>query len=375
MTDQTTPATGSVNEASRQEPVLAAAAASTKSGGKGLGLFAILLSLLALGASGYLVYQAEFDGIEQENKLFMGVTSIGSDVAVLAERMEQLQRAQRSVEKNTVSSDQLKTRLLESSNQNDLVFRDIKEEQKNLRGTLERLSTDAERGGDKLALEEVSQLLKLANNSAVFAGDKNSAINALKLADSQLKQLSDPRYSVVRRTINQEIGVLEAIESVDVVGVTSKLDALANKIASLPLENEPPVVGELEIAHHTDDEPMTFASELKKLWVDTLNTVKIKRIDQPPKPLLAPEQRYFLDQNIQLKLNTAELAVLKGQSEIYKRSLAAAIVWLQDYFDPRDADVRQVISDLQGLANQALGGELPSVAGSYDQLQRIKGGN
>lgn len=375
MTDQTTPATGSVNEASRQEPVLAATAASTKSGGKGLGLFAILLSLLALGASGYLVYQAEFDGIEQENKLFMGVTSIGSDVAVLAERMEQLQRAQRSVEKNTVSSDQLKTRLLESSNQNDLVFRDIKEEQKNLRSTLERLSTDAERGGDKLALEEVSQLLKLANNSAVFAGDKNSAINALKLADSQLKQLSDPRYSVVRRTINQEIGVLEAIESVDVVGVTSKLDALANKIASLPLENEPPVVGELEIAHHTDDEPMTFTSELKKLWVDTLNTVKIKRIDQPPKPLLAPEQRYFLDQNIQLKLNMAELAVLKGQSEIYKRSLAAAIVWLQDYFDPRDADVRKVISDLQGLANQTLGGELPSVAGSYDQLQRIKGGN
>ncbi len=371
MTDQTIPETKS----SEALPLPMERTASAKSGGKGLSIFAILLSLAALGGSGYNVYKSQLSGVEQQNNYVVKINEIGTNVTVLAERMAQLQRAQRVVEQSSVSSEQLQTRLLETNSKNDLVFRDIKATQKDLQNTLEKLSVDSQRSGDKLALEEVSQLLKLANNSAVFAGDKRSAISALKLADSQLKQLADPRYAVVRRSINEEISILNEIASVDVITVTSKLDEIAKKISTLPLENEPPVIGELDIAHHTNDEQMTFTSELKKLWVDTLNTVKIKRIDQPPKPLLAPEQRYFLDQNIQLKLNTAELAVMQGNGDVYRRNIEAATAWINEYFDPLDENVRQVASELSELAGENLGGKLPSIAASYDELQRIKGGN
>ncbi|GAA6136267.1 uroporphyrinogen-III C-methyltransferase [Arenicella sp. 4NH20-0111] len=371
MTDQTIPETKS----SEALPLPVERTASAKSGGKGLSIFAILLSLAALGGSGYNVYKSQLSGVEQQNNYVVKINEIGTNVTVLAERMAQLQRAQRVVEQSSVSSEQLQTRLLETNSKNDLVFRDIKATQKDLQNTLEKLSVDSQRSGDKLALEEVSQLLKLANNSAVFAGDKRSAISALKLADSQLKQLADPRYAVVRRSINEEISILNEIASVDVITVTSKLDEIAKKISTLPLENEPPVIGELDIAHHTNDEQMTFTSELKKLWVDTLNTVKIKRIDQPPKPLLAPEQRYFLDQNIQLKLNTAELAVMQGNGDVYRRNIEAATAWINEYFDPLDENVRQVASELSELAGENLGGKLPSIAASYDELQRIKGGN
>lgn len=348
---------------------------SGKSGGKALGLTALLLSLVALGGSGYHYYLSQLSDKNNDGQLLISVNSISSDVKVLAERMNQLQRAQTSLEQGAVSKEQLKTGLLETNSKNDMVLRDIKDEQQSLKETVSKFVANTERGADKLALDEVSQLLKLANNSAVFSGDRLSAINALKLADTQLKQLADPRYSVVRRTINREIGELDAIKSVDVSSVTAEIHALAKRIPSLPLENEPPVVGQVSVAQAEEAGDVTFKSELKKLWVMTLDTVKIKRIDEPPKPLLAPEQRYFLDQNIQLKLNTAELAVMQNNAQVYKRSIESALTWLLDYYDPRDSDVMAVAKQLHELQKQPLGADLPSIAGSYDQLQRLKAGN
>jgi len=255
MADQATSSSGSApsSDSEQAKPALpdnssnTTSNTSSKSGGKGLSAFAILLSLAALGGTGYNFYLTQVAKQSDAVSLVSGVSEIGSDVKVLAERMNQLQRSQQSVEQAAVSKEQLKTSLLEASNQNDLAFRDIAQQQQGLQETLEKFAANTERGADKLALDEVSQLLKLANNSAVFSGDRNSAINALKLADSQLKQLADPRYAVVRRTLNAEIAQLEAIETVDVSSVTAKLSSAANRVPSLPLENEPPVAGQITI--------------------------------------------------------------------------------------------------------------------------------
>ncbi len=360
-------------EPSTQTPL--APAAPVKSGGKGLAWLALLVSLLAIGGSGYQFYLTQIVKQSDALNLVTGVNQIGSDVKVLAERINQLQREQQTFAQNTVSKETLQTNLLQASNQNDLALRDIKQAQRNVDDTLKKLAANAERGADKLALDEVSQLLKLANNSAVFSRDRVSAINALKLADSQLQQLADPRYAVVRRSINAEITELEAIASVDISRVTAQLGAAAKRVPGLPLENEPPVVGQLSVAEPAEAQEISFSDEMSKLWVMVVNTVKIKRIDQPPKPLLAPEQRYFLDQNIQLRLATAELAVMQNQAEVYKRNVNSALEWLLDYYDPRDSEVKAVVAELRELVEQPMAPELPSIAGSYDQLQRIKGGN
>ena len=346
------------------------------SGGKGIAVIALLASLIALAGSGFTVYNSHFKAQGDTNKLLTGVNSIGGDVKVLAERVTQLQRDQQKIEQSSVSEEQLQTRLLEASNQSDLALRDIKQVQTTLQDAFTKVSERTERSADKFALEEVSQLLKLANNSAVFSNDKKAAITALRLADSQLKQLSDPRYAAVRRTINQEIGSLEASESVDVPTLTSKINLLSNRITSLPLENEPPVVdGQVKVVNEEPETELTASSELKKLWATVLDTVKIRRVDQPPRPLLEPEQRYFLDQNIVLKLNTAELAVLQTRPETYQRSIQDALAWLNEYYDPRDQNVKDVIAQLENLKSQSFGQDLPSIVGSYDALQRIKGGN
>jgi len=345
--------------------------APRKSAGKGLSVFAILLSLVALGGSAYTWYENNFKRFQQESKLAVGVAEIGGQVTRIGDTLGRLQTEQG----NVVTKEQLTTKILESNSAVDLQLRDIKAEQKTLLSAVDKINNDLQTGVNSYVIDEVSQLLKLANNSALFAGDATSAIKALQLADVQLKEMADPRFSIVRRKINDEIGILGNIQQIDIESLTAQLQALANRIPSLKLENERPAVETIVVDTNVgEDEKDTVSGALKEFWADLVNVAAVQRIDQPPKPLLAPDQRYFLNQNLQLQLAKAELGALQKRPATYVQGLELALQWLNDYFDLNDDNVKQVISEINELKSQPINIELPPVSGSYDVLQTIKGG-
>ncbi len=343
----------------------------TKGSGKGLNIFAILLSLLALGGTGFTWYQTQLSKVASNTSLAVGVTEIGGQISRIGDSVRQLQKEQTGL----VTQEELTTRILESNVAVESKFRDLSAAQSDINESLEKLNTDLEKGVDEFVIDEVSQLLKLANNSAIFSNDSSSAINALTLADIQLKELADPRYAVVRRKINTEIELLKSVKQVDTEKATAQLSSIANTIPSLKLENEPPAKENIKlVAESAAEEKITWRTELNKIWKDIINSVQIQRVDQPPKPLLAPTQRYFLDQNIQLSLSKAELALLQNKSAVYSQSLTTAEQWLNDYFDLKNQDVQSVLQQLSALKAEPVGVELPAIADSYDTLQSIKGG-
>ncbi|NNC99553.1 MAG: hypothetical protein HKN85_05180, partial [Gammaproteobacteria bacterium] len=256
----------------------------------------------------------------------------------------------------------------------DAEVRTLKNAQAKLTDSISKINSDLQKGVNQYVLEEVSQLLRMANNSVLFAGNKESAINALSLADNQLKSLSDPRYSVVRSKINEEISQLRNAQRPDLEGLTATLSAISDTIPSLPLANEPEAHA-ASLVEPASEDSVTWRTELKKLWSDVLSAVQIQRVDQPPKPLLAPQQRYFLNQNLQLLLAKAELSLMQGETTIFKRSITDSIDWLKDYFDLSDKRVSSVLEQLTEISEQSLGSKLPSVTGSYQALQDIKGGS
>lgn len=344
---------------------------SSKSAGKGLSIFAILLSLIALAGAGYTWYENNFKRFQQDSKLAVGVAEIGGQVTRIGDSVSRLQTDQA----NVVTQEQLTTKILESNSAVDLQLRDVKAKQETVLSALDKINSDLQTGVNSYVVDEVSQLLKLANNSALFAGDAELAIKALRLADVQLKEMADPRFSIVRRKINDEIGVLSNIQQVDIESLTSQLQAVANKVPSLKLENERPAVETIVLeAQVSEEEKTSVKGALKEFWADLVNVAAIQRIDQPPKPLLTPDQRYFLNQNLQLQLAKAELGVLQKRPQVYIKSLDAALAWLNDYFDPNDDEVNKAIADITQLKSQPIITELPPVSGSYDMLQSIKGG-
>ncbi|MFQ3245573.1 MAG: uroporphyrin-3 C-methyltransferase [Arenicella sp.] len=342
--------------------------AVVKSTGKGLAIVAILFSIAALGVTGFSLYKSEIEGRDDDAKRAVKITEIGGNVSRLGDTVSRLQSAQSDV----VSKEQLTTRLLQSSNSIDLQFRDVKQSQNQLLSAVTKINSDLSSGVNDFVVSEVSQLLKLANNSALFSSDSRSAIKALQLADIQLKELADPRYSVVRRKINEEISLLESIEQVDIESVTVKLKGLADRIPSLKLENDVPVLGDVVVK--TEQKAQGFKAQLKEMWADIVNYNSVQRIDQAPKPLLLPEQRYFLNQNIQLQLAKAELGLIQNRASVYLASLEVASNWLNEYFDLRDDAVIEVLSQIKQLKAMPLSTELPTISGSYSVLQSIRGG-
>jgi len=339
-----------------------------KGGGKGISIFAILISLTALGGTAYTFYKDEIVGRDSDARLAVDIAEIGGSVSRIGDSVARLQGQQEAV----VSKEQLTTRLLEASSATDLRFRDVEQSQEDINNSLAKINSDLSRGVNDFVISEVAQLLKMANNSVLFSGNPESAIKALQLADLQLKELADPRYAIVRRKINEEIASLETVKNVDLAGLTVKLKSLADRIPSLKLENEVPVLGEVVIEKKED--PQTTKDYFKEIWADLVNLNSIQRIDQAPKPLLVPEQRYFLNQNIQLQLAKAELGLVQNRTFVYSQSLEAAKEWLTEYFDPRDNDVIDVLRQIDQLKTVSLERELPNISGSYSELQSLRGG-
>lgn len=343
-----------------------------KSGGKVLPVFAVLLSIAALGGSGYTWYQTQMLGLQKESKLAVGVSDIGAQVSRIGDTVARLKQDQQSV----VSEDQLEAKITVLSTNLSSKMKEVADQQQAFNDSVEKISQRLEEGVGQYTLAEAEQLLKLANNSLLLNGDFDSAINALKLADAQLQKLSDPRLMTVRSEINQELTLLENTTKTDVMGVSAKLNTLAKLVPNLPLANEP---DERAVAEQVEQQtetaqPLSFKGELKKVWKDMLGAVSIQRVDQPPKPLLAPEQRYFLNQNIQLSLAKAEFALMRKQSDIFQRSMSDATTWLRDYFDLKNPEVGSVLNQLDQLSQTNIEVTVPDISGSYRALQNVTGG-
>ncbi|WP_253950464.1 uroporphyrinogen-III C-methyltransferase, partial [Methylibium sp. T29] len=69
------------------------------------------------------------------------------------------------------------------------------------------------------------------------------------------------------------------------------------------------------------------------------------RIDQPQAMLLAPEQGFFLRENLKLRLLNARLALMSRQFDTAQSDLQAAVAAVDNYFD-RGARKTQLLTEL-----------------------------
>jgi uroporphyrin-3 C-methyltransferase len=76
-------------------------------------------------------------------------------------------------------------------------------------------------------------------------------------------------------------------------------------------------------------------------WAEARSLVRITPIAEPEAMLLAPEQAYFLRENLKLRLLNARLALMSRQHEAARLDLQAAIDLIE-----RHADLKQRRSQL-----------------------------
>lgn len=216
------------------------------------------------------------------------------------------------------------------------------------------------------SLSEIQYLLNIAHQRAYFSSDVEGAEKALSMADDLVSALSDPKLKPLRALIADEQLALSAVAQPDIEGMAFQLQSVINKVDSLQVMLAPP------IAEPVQDDDVFDLNDVKSAfvtaWQEVKSLVVIRKQQDGKAAVLIPEQRYFLYQNLRLKLETARFALLSGKESVFKASLGSAQEWLETYFVGAERDA--VLASVNKMQQQPVVAKVPDISQS---LTWIKG--
>jgi uroporphyrin-III C-methyltransferase len=249
-------------------------------------------------------------------------------------------------------------------------------DQKQLAEKLQQLTDKQQLSNAELqkrwALQEVKYLLNVANQRAVLAHDVVGAIQALIMADKQLETLSDYRLHPLRAEIAEELMSLQSLTTLDIPGMAIQLQTLAAHVDKLRVKKGPEVdfSESPDTADIASTETPAWKQAISDIWQQLRSLVVIRHEQSGEAAVLAPEQRYFLYQNLRLQMESARLALLNADNNSFQHSLKTAITWLDKYFTGEERDA--MLASLNSLAEQKIDVSIPDISGSLNWLEEYQ---
>lgn len=217
---------------------------------------------------------------------------------------------------------------------------------------LEAMYQEFSRNREDWTLAEIEQILTIASQQLILAGDVKAALIALQAADSRLQQMDKPQWYGVRKAMNADMERLRALPYVDVTGVSFKIDALIQRVDTLPVL--PGAPSRPQRAHREQQTEGGWRNLFSEAWNDLKQMVRIRDMGKREVPLLSPTQTFFLRENLKLRLLTARIALMQRDQASFKADIDAASSWLAEYFDTRDPAVMAAQATLKQLGQLAV---------------------
>lgn len=370
MTEDNTSKSGSGAESAPAEQ--AATAPRRGAGAMVVGVLALVVAIAAASVTGYLWYQVQIEQrLAQSQQLTDVKNSVNTaqvEVTALEKELSAVREQQRDIVNRIDTQVQARLDSLQSEQET------LTNRSEALSGSIEKVYEDLDRSLDSWALEEVEQLLRIANHSLQLSGDISTAVAGLELADKRLQELANPAFLEARERLAENITALKSLEPVDVAGLALRLSGMAAKVEDLPIDQtaQRPVGETAEGGEQETGSAEEWLESGSELLNDLSKLVRIQNIDEPAKPLMAPEQRYFLYSNLRLMLSGAQIAVLRKDTGTFRDNLDQAAQWLREYFDPDHQGVQQILSDMDSMSGVELSPDLPDVSDSLTALQDAK---
>lgn len=235
---------------------------------------------------------------------------------------------------------------------------------------LEALYQELARSRDEWLLAEVEQTLAIASQQLQLAGNVQAALVALQNADARLARSDRPQFLPLRRVIARDIERLKLAPTLDVAGMTFRIDQVIAGVDQFPLlvDGRP----QAEARPTAEASASRWGSALQGVWEEIKSLVRVQRLDAIDQSLLAPESRFFLRENLKLRLLHARLALLQRDEAAFRGDIKAAQDWLNRYFDTKQMTTALAATHLSQLSTAAVHVELPTIADSLDAIHNYK---
>jgi len=341
---------------------------STSGGGKGLSLLALLLALLALGASGWLYWQS-----------MQATQTTDQNASATSTRLEQITGLQEAAVGNvtTLSNELADTQsavLKQVADQNIIIneVQELSARQELAEAALYELR--GKLGNERRAwLEaELAYLLRFGNDRLQLHGDADTAIRALEEADRRIVALGDPGLFKVREQLKTDLISLRSINRPDVNGIALGLAARLDQLEQLPQREvgSHPEAYERPAPDAPVEEPVVWRQALADFWAELKTLVSVRKDETPYEVMPSIEDEFLVAQNLRLQLESARLALLQMDTELFQSTVTSAGKWLRQYYNVDDAAVTSLLDELEGWQSVDLAVELPDISGSWVVLRK-----
>ena len=225
------------------------------------------------------------------------------------------------------------------------------------RGQIEELIQSLSRSRDENLVVDIDSALRVAMQQSALTGSAEPLVATLRQSDERLARYSQPRLEGVRRAIARDLDRVKTTGAIDIASLTIKLDEAVRLVDELPLLSQAELRGDAPRPAAPASAPKTAARSAsepgptaalpvwlqpwverwdlltERVWSEARSLVRVTRIAHPEAMLVAPEQAFFLRENLKLRLLNARLALLSRQIDTAQSDLQAALSVLDRYFD------------------------------------------
>ncbi|HEB63371.1 MAG TPA: hypothetical protein ENJ07_02700 [Gammaproteobacteria bacterium] len=253
----------------------------------------------------------------------------------------------------------------------------LQNQQQTIQTSVDSLQTTASNNSNPSgwSISEALYLVNIANHRLNLEGDIDTAIAALKAADLRLKQTGDPSLLDVRRILANEINALSSVELPDLNGIALSLDSLEKNAESLIIPDIEPS-DTFKSGINIDNQSSTdWQAAANSIWNEIKSLVSVRRGDDSSgPPSLAPDQRFYLRQNLRFKLEAARIALLRKDTAAFRQNLNIARDWIQNYFVSDSAAAKNILNSLDQMQNIELKPAFPDISASHKMLRALNKG-
>ena len=311
----------------------------------------VILVLSTLGASGVLAWFGwqQLELVKSTLKLhsseLRGLDSPTSAIQA-TEGLRQLLQSQLSG---------LSERVDRADNRNQLIIDRIE-------SVVEKLARQQVDTQTSYLLAEAEYLLKFSDQRLLIEKNPETAQILMRSAQVLLGQLEDGRLLPVREKLALDIQVLDAVQTIDVLGIQAELLALGSVLTNLTLP-----VQRLERLE------VLAAPQGSKNWLDVLSEfVRIRKIEAPITPLVTALDAGRAREVLRLNLEQIKVALIREDQALFDASVTQAARLANHFFSVNEGAGLILIRGLESIKGRPIVRVIPNASTGLRALRKYR---
>lgn len=356
-----------VTEEQQQENQAPTVVVKKSLAGLWIGIVAILL-VIGLAAAGFYFFQQLRTSQDTENNQDnLKLIEVDKEINGLQEQLSGLQSQIANLNAEMTGKDNHFTQTLTDFSK--LHEERLETARKELEASIQILQRQFGKTRSDWLLADAEYLLTVANQRLHLVGDVHTTREALEAADQRLRESGDAAVFKVREQIAKELALLNSATVPDIVGIYAGIqhlqDAVEGLSVFLPHAGKQP-----EKAEPSNDLSENGHEILQQVAKQLEGYVVLRHTEQPVNAILTPEEAHFLKQQLKVRLEMIEIALVQQNDTLFASSIADAKQWLKKNF-AENQKTEQFAAELDKLAAVQIRSQYPDVSGSLKLLKDI----